>query len=210
VFLVYIAISLVVDCKSCKLIMSSMCDFWVLICILLCLCNCYGLVTSFKVAQSVNFFTNSLSSSQPERATVSVNGRQISMEIDTGSGVTIVSESFCRKVLKLKLNPSPLQLKTITSPIEIIGESLVVVQVAGLAPQTLKLYVVNCLVEFLPLMGRDWLDVLIPKWRDNFNVLSGSFTLSNSVDQVLPVLLNLTQVCFLRILHHVLKILKLT
>ena len=116
----------------------------------------------------VHNFINALSANQPEKATVTINGCHVSMEIDTGSGLSIVSEAFCRKVLKLKLLPSAVQLKTITGAIEIVGEALVICEVPRLAPQTLKLIVVNCAVDFTPLMGRDWLDVLVPNWRDFF------------------------------------------
>lgn len=129
---------------------------------------------------------NSLWSTNPaEKATVHINGAKVLMEVDTGSGFSICSEAFCRDVLKLKLLDSSVKLKTITSSVEIVGEALVVVELIGRPSQTLKLIVVNSPIDFTPLLGRDWLDQLVPQWRQYFSVLSSSFTLSNAVDNVL-------------------------
>lgn len=117
----------------------------------------------------VNNLVNSVSSSPPERVPVLVNSLEIPMEIDTGSGVSLMSLSFFETHFSsVKLVKSCNRLKTISSPITIIGEAVVLANLPKQKSHSLKIVVCKSDSEFVPLLGREWLDVLIPNWREAF------------------------------------------
>ena len=79
-------------------------------------------------------------------------------------------------------------LKTISSPIEVVGLALVVVNLPKRKPHTLKVLVVKSPIEFMPLLGRDWLDVIVPHWRQAFTSKPTPFEWINLCDDSLKSL----------------------
>lgn len=121
--------------------------------------------------------------SQALYKTVEIEGSQIRMEVDTGAVFSLIpyhlyTEQFCHIIL----SESNISLISVTGdPIIVRGEIEVGV---GAGERRLKLVVVDDDRAFVPLLGRAWLDELIPEWRDMFDVPV------HSVRSVSPIAVN--------------------
>lgn len=116
---------------------------------------------------------------EPCLTNVLIQGKKMKMEVDCGSSVTLVGKQLYDKVFDM--------------PIEKFGKKLVVVNGANLAIKGkvrvevvmngsikhLDLIVLDSNNDFLPLMGRDWLDEFFPQWR---NAFSNSLFVKNVCD----------------------------
>ncbi|KAF0289155.1 hypothetical protein FJT64_012514 [Amphibalanus amphitrite] len=101
------------------------------------------------------------SAAEPEMKTVTVNGQQLAMVVDTGSPVTLVSAETARQLGLLQLlDPCDLRLTSFTGQvIPLRGEALVSVTSSGRPATRLRL-VVTGLGPQRSLMGREWLQAL--------------------------------------------------
>lgn len=100
---------------------------------------------------------NRLSNSDPYMTTVIVNGKEVQLEVDTGSPWTIVPKEVYTEISKdSKPNASNIKLKSYTGEkVDIYGEAVVDVQLEPqMKPEKLSLVVVQ---KGASLMGRDWL-----------------------------------------------------
>ncbi|KAF0312074.1 hypothetical protein FJT64_001790 [Amphibalanus amphitrite] len=112
--------------------------------------------------------------------TLSVNGRETEMLVDTGSPVSIVADG---SIPGLKLRPSKMQLRSFTGqPVPVRGEATVQAEYGG---QRKRLnVVVSGQLRHHPLLGRDWLREIRLDWRSLLQVseaskVSGGRTLSS-------------------------------
>ncbi|KAF0301549.1 hypothetical protein FJT64_026204 [Amphibalanus amphitrite] len=112
--------------------------------------------------------------------TLSVNGRETEMLVDTGSPVSIVADG---SIPGLKLRPSKMQLRSFTGqPVPVRGEATVQTEYGG---QRKRLnVVVSGQLRHHPLLGRDWLREIRLDWRSLLQVseaskVSGGRTLSS-------------------------------
>ena len=106
----------------------------------------------------------STQSSDPITVEVSINGKKLSMEVDTGAAVSLVPETVCKQLWPyLVLQPSSVKLKTYSgAPLEVKGQALVEVQYEE-QKASLPLLVI---AENGPcLFGRDWLKQLRLDWK---------------------------------------------
>ena len=102
---------------------------------------------------------------------VFLDGKITKMEIDTGACSSVITydkfkEIFPNKVISI-LESS---LYTVTGQrIKIVGKTQVAVKLDSDRQENvgLELIIINSDKSFIPLIGRSWLDKLIPKWRDN-------------------------------------------
>ena len=106
------------------------------------------------------------------RADVKVNGNSLSMEIDTGASVSIVSKQTLETVhegtTSLVLKESAVKLQTYTGEvIGVCGSTMVPVEHNG---QTVTLPLIVTVGNGPSLLGRDWLSVLRLDWRSIFSV----------------------------------------
>ena len=105
------------------------------------------------------------SSSPPYQVELKINNKPLAMEIDTGSGISLISESVLHALLPLlKLQKSAVTLRTYTGEVIPVKGSVVVdVSCASKTYSKLKLVVVcgdrACLI------GRDWLSRIRLNWR---------------------------------------------
>ncbi|KAK3932041.1 hypothetical protein KUF71_011369 [Frankliniella fusca] len=114
----------------------------------------------------VNTITNSALSSPPLIRRIQINGVHLDMEVDCGSGASVISiAEFHTRFPGLNYNSSSVTLKSATSPIEVLGELNVCVLYNNLSFQ-LPLIICKSIESSLPLLGRPWLDVLSPQWRE--------------------------------------------
>jgi len=111
------------------------------------------------------FIVRNQSSSCPYQVKLHVNGHPLVMEVDTGAGVSIASESEVASLLTdAQLLPSSTVLKTYTGQsIPVKGRIVVNVDYGSKHYENLELLVVQG--EGLSLMGQDWLKVIKLDWR---------------------------------------------
>ena len=109
---------------------------------------------------------------KPYRADVKVNGNSLSMEIDTGASVSIVSQHTLEIIREgttsLVLKESAVKLQTYTGEvIGVCGSTMVPVEHNG---QTVTLPLIVTVGNGPSLLGRDWLSVLRLDWRSILSV----------------------------------------
>ncbi|XP_062533990.1 uncharacterized protein K02A2.6-like [Armigeres subalbatus] len=92
------------------------------------------------------------------------------MEIDCGSAETVISEElFLRNFEHSKLSSCNKKLAVIDGKrLKVLGKISVSVQLKG-KKQQLFMIVLRCDNDFIPLMGRTWLDCFYAGWRDIFS-----------------------------------------
>ena len=101
---------------------------------------------------------------------IRINKTVCQMELDTGAGVTLFPlDSFRDKFGSVPLNASNLVLTGVSGPIKIFGEAIVKVSCPESNVQ-FSLPIVVCYSSHLklPLIGRNWLDILFPTWRNQW------------------------------------------
>ena len=111
------------------------------------------------------------SNSKPLQTTMLVEGHKLTMEIDTGAAVSIVSEDTVNSSPFLKCLPlqqTNVRLRTYTGqPVSVLGQLLVKVQ-HDEAQETIPLQVVKG--GGTTLLGRDWLQKFQLHWGNIFNL----------------------------------------
>ena len=98
-----------------------------------------------------------------------INGKQLSMELDTGAEVSIISEKTREEIFpEEKLRPSDLKLKAYTNePMKVTGTLNVKVQYED---QFKKLVLVVTAGNGPSLLGRNWLNHINLNWKKLFAV----------------------------------------
>lgn len=107
----------------------------------------------------------------PVLRTVDIDGKSLKMEVDTGAVVSVISNIDYTNYfhyLKLYVNKYPPLQVLNGSQIIVLGEISVTVSECKLT-----LLVVKTERNFIPLMGRNWLDSLYPSWRNFFLANNG-------------------------------------
>ncbi|KAJ8019091.1 hypothetical protein HOLleu_42544 [Holothuria leucospilota] len=124
---------------------------------------------SFLTAYTIKVALETGEVNKPLMAKVKVNGKSLNMEIDTGSGKSIISYQECRqKFPKVKLRPVSVVLKTVTGQkIDLCGTISVKVEYNH-QKCVLPLMVIKG--NSPSLMGRDWLSALKVDWKTVFTV----------------------------------------
>lgn len=98
-----------------------------------------------------------------------VNGRQLIMEIDTGSAVTVISEYLYKKMFSsLLLSGCNKKLVVVSgAKLEVVGQFLAHFLLNGRKAEG-RLIVLKTSSEFKPLLGRDLMGTFFPNWKNNF------------------------------------------
>lgn len=114
-------------------------------------------------------YLNKISSYNSVTNTVNINNIDFIMEIDTGACNTVMRlEQFFEKFPNLSIDSSAKKFKLLTGEAVVVkGSVTVCVKFHGKCFE-LVLTIVESENKFLPLMGRDWLDVLYSDWREFF------------------------------------------
>lgn len=105
-----------------------------------------------------------------------IDKKRLSMEVDCGSAESVVSESlFLRNFRKCHLEKCNRKLYVIDgNRLNILGKAKVSVELNGILSDQ-YLIVLQGANDFVPLMGRSWLDVFFEGWRRTF------------VDPIMPI-----------------------
>lgn len=100
---------------------------------------------------------------------VLVEKTRLSMEIDCGSAETVISEKlYLRCFKKQELLPCSKSLAVIDGKkLKVLGKMKASIQIDN-QKHLLHLVVLRCDVDFVPLMGRSWLDWFYKGWRNVF------------------------------------------
>lgn len=107
--------------------------------------------------------------SQGYKVPISLDGNGVSMELDTGAAVSVISETLYQKHLShLKLQPSSLNLRTYSGEkVSLLGEIRVPVKY-GSQEETLPLQIAKG--DKPSLFGRNWLEKIRLDWQSIFSV----------------------------------------
>lgn len=99
-----------------------------------------------------------------------VQKMRLTMEIDCGSAESVISEAlFLRNFNKCSIENSRQRLYVIDgNRLSILGKARVSVRLNGITEE-LYLIVLHGDKDFVPLMGRSWLDIFYSGWRDTFS-----------------------------------------
>ena len=124
---------------------------------------------------SLGFFTIREQNAQAATVTMTVEGKELVLKVDTGASVTVIpNKMFKEKLGHLKLRPASTSLKTYTgTELPLCGETEVHVEYQG---QSTKLPLIVAEVDGKPaILGRNWLSVVMLNWKELFNVSSHDF-----------------------------------
>ena len=116
-------------------------------------------------SEEAALFTIGEKTTNPISVEVKVNGRNLSMELDTGAAVSIMSNTTRKAVFpRAKVQPCSVNLRTYTGEvIKVVGELSVVVQHGHLEAKKIPLIIVEG--DGPPLLGRNWLEHVQLDWK---------------------------------------------
>lgn len=105
----------------------------------------------------------------PAFVDLTINGKNITLECDTGACATICSlETYEKYFNKIKLIPIHKHFYVVSGDkVSVVGTLPVQVKLREKLLH-LTIVVIKSLREFTPLLGRDWLNVIWPDWRESF------------------------------------------
>lgn len=107
--------------------------------------------------------------SDPCLVELTIDGKQLKMEVDCGSSVSVISKAQYYLNFGKPLREYSRKLIVVNgAKLKIEGETSVLVRFNGIESQ-LQLLVLDCSNHFIPLMGRTWLDVFFVDWRRFFS-----------------------------------------
>jgi hypothetical protein len=134
------------------------------------------LLNEGEIKESVEIYSIICSLSKnnvPAIMTLNIENQSVSMEIDTVAVVSVCSEFYFRKYfMHMKLYPVDIPLKVVSGEsLNLIGQILVKVKFDGKF-EILPLVIMKGCNNVGILVGRNWLDVLVPKWRKAFAINS--------------------------------------
>lgn len=106
---------------------------------------------------------------EPCMVEVVVEDQKLHMEIDSGSAVSVISDiDYLEYFGTVPISTCDRQLVVVNGDrLQIVGEIKVRVELKGQASYQ-KLIILECDKNFVPLVGRTWLDVYYPDWRAGF------------------------------------------
>lgn len=117
---------------------------------------------------TINSVSSVSSCNQPLSCVIMAEGKQLVMNVDTGACVTIMcKDEYISKFNKFKLTPIHKKMFTVSGQnLHTLGQVQLRV-IFGMAEYVLELVVVDVSKSFTALIGRNWLNVLIPNWKNS-------------------------------------------
>ena len=112
------------------------------------------------------YYVYKLASKEPLKVKINVNAVPVDFEIDTGSGLTILSDKFYRKYFyNRQLEKANVVIKTYNNEqLNVLGKLIATVEYNNKKYNELNVYVVKG--DGVNLLGRDWLSIIDLKWDD--------------------------------------------
>ena len=92
----------------------------------------------------------------------------IKFEIDTGSGITLISErEYCTHFQNLPLTGTKIKVQTyVNEPLKVLGKSIIDVSYENKIYNRLPLYVIKR--SGVNLLGRNWMGLMRQNWKNIF------------------------------------------
>lgn len=109
--------------------------------------------------------------SKPHLVKINIDNYKIWMEVDPDASYSVISWSFYEKYFRNKLLQEcrvPLSVSSGTK-LNVKGQITVAVQ-SFRSVRSLSLIVIETRTKCLPLLGRDWLNALLPDWKGRLNI----------------------------------------
>ncbi|CAH2100865.1 unnamed protein product [Euphydryas editha] len=118
---------------------------------------------------NINLINVNNVSSKPQVIKVNIEGSLLDMEIDTGAAISLIRLCYINLFKNHVLHPCNIKLNTVSGPLYVAGVIKVMVSYNNSMSNRLLSLVVSQSDKqsFIPLLGRDWLDILNPEWRNN-------------------------------------------
>lgn len=111
-----------------------------------------------------------------------IEGKSLTMEVDCGASVSVIGKNQYFRTFGKPLSKSSKQLIVVNgNRLSIKGEANVSVKFREKLAN-LQLLVIDCENEFIPLLGRTWLDVFFSNWREFF---TSSSTINSMAEHAL-------------------------
>lgn len=113
------------------------------------------------------FHVNSLNSKPPLLSKFSVNGSVIECEIDSGACITVFTKAFLDTYLNTEIEQMDSKKRFYNADgreCDVLGK----INVRVNDKHDLQAVVLNSSRKSIPLIGRNWLDILSPSWREFF------------------------------------------
>jgi len=125
----------------------------------------------------------SVQPSPPELITVRINEQEFTMELDAGAAVSILPHQLYKdRLTAVPLQPVDIALTGLSGGINVVGAIEVSASLGRNRVATkLNLIVADAPPGFHPLLGRDWLDALMPHWINWFKSTVPVYTVTNSI-----------------------------
>ena len=138
---------------------------------------------SASETEELHLFTIGAKATTPISVALAINGKQLTMEVDTGAAVSIISEHSLKAIVPdATLQPSRVVLKTYTEErMTVLGELHVKVQY-GRQSKTLPVIVVAG--DRPSLFGRNWLESIRLNWH-NICAISSTSASVGSLESLL-------------------------
>ena len=108
---------------------------------------------------------------------IKINGQAIKFEVDTGAAITVIPKNLAMKFKDVKWGQSNTQIRTACGQlVPVCGEVQVYFN-----NRNLHVLILENGLKF-PLLGRNFLDVLYPNWRETFSI--NQISIDNVKDQI--------------------------
>ena len=121
--------------------------------------------------------------SPPEIVQVCINNQEFGMEFDGGATVSILPyATYIERLSETPLQPASIKLASMAGGIQVRGAIQVTARIASSTlERNLPLIVAEAPPGFIPLLGRDWLDELIPQWRSALRASVPVYSVTTSI-----------------------------
>ena len=147
--------------------------------------NGWALMTAKEAPKeelSTSYVVEGVATQPPINVDMEIAGKTVTLELDTGASVTLMSEKFFWQLYpSLHLQKSKVALKTYSGEkLHVVGQSPVQVKYQQQAPLTLTLIVIKG--DGPTLLGRDWLQYFQLDWS---SIKTVKYKLSTELNSIL-------------------------
>ena len=120
---------------------------------------------------SLSFYVHKINPSNPRCVTLSFQDSTIKFEIDTGSGITLISErEYCTHFQNLPLTGTKIKVRTYANePLKVLGKLIIDASYENKIYDRLPLYVIKG--SGVNLLGRNWMILMRLNWENTFEQL---------------------------------------
>ena len=121
----------------------------------------------------MSFFIHKINPTKPRCVTLGIQDSTIKFEIDTGSGIILISErEYCMHFQNLQLTGTKIKVITYANqPLKVLGKLIINVSYENKIYNRLPLYVIKG--SGVNLLGRNWMTLMRLNWENIFEKLQG-------------------------------------